>query len=150
MINKKVLPKAYAEVLEILKFIPKEDYDKVPNYIIENMQHEMDSAYMYELNFTGGFENQKLLKETEAILAVFYRDYWATDEQKQKIKEIEVIERKIAEEEKIRKYESKVHIKKQKNETNKVSDTHETALLKTQEQGFWRKLFNNIKNIIKK
>ena len=67
------------------------------------MQHEMDSAYMYELNFTGGFENQKLLKETEAILAVFYRDYWATDEQKQKIKEIEVVERKIVEEEKIKK-----------------------------------------------
>lgn len=106
MINKMMLPKAYVEVLEILKYIPKDDYDKVPNYIIENMQHEMDRSYACELNFVDGFENQKLLEETQAILAVFYRDYWASDEQKKKLKEIEALERKIAEEEKVKKYKN--------------------------------------------
>ena len=150
MINKMMLPKAYAEVLEILKFVPKDDYDKVPNYIIENMQHEKDLAYEYKLTSIDSFENQNLLKETEAILAVFYRDYWASDKQKKKLQEIEFLERKIAEEDKIKKYESKVSIKSPKSETNRVNATHETALSKIQEQGFWSKLFKNIKNVIKK
>ena len=150
MINKMMLPKAYAEVLEILKFIPKDDYDKVPNYIIENMQHEKDLSYEYKLTSIEGFENQKLLKETEAILAVFYRDYWASDEQKKKLQEIEVIERKIAEEEKVKKYESKVSSELNSRVSNQANNTNDTALIKNEKDGFWKKLLKNIKKIIKK
>ena len=107
MINKEMLPKAYTEVLEILKCVPKSDYEKIPKYIIENMEHEKDISYKYEVCYINDFLNQKMLKETEAILAVFYREYWATEEQKKKIQEIEILERKIAEEEKIKKYENK-------------------------------------------
>ena len=107
MINKEMLPKAYVEVLEILKLISKDDYEKIPKYIIENMEKEKDISYKYEVSYINDFLNQKMLKETEAILAVFYRDYWTTEEQKKKIQEIELLERKIAEEEKIKKYENK-------------------------------------------
>lgn len=104
MINKELLPKAYTEVLEILKHVPKSDYEKIPKYIIENMEHEKDISYKYEVCYIDDFSRQEMLKETEAILAVFYRDYWTTEEQKKKIQEIELLERKIAEEEKIKKY----------------------------------------------
>ena len=107
MMNKEMLPKAYVEVLEILKLISKDDYEKIPKYIIENMEKEKDISYKYEVSYINDFLNQKMLKETEAILAVFYRDYWTTEEQKKKIQEIELLERKIAEEEKIKKYENK-------------------------------------------
>lgn len=106
MINKEMLPKAYTEVLEILKLISRDDYEKIPKYIIENMEYEKDISYKYEVSYIDDFQKQKMLKETEAILAVFYREYWATEEQKKKIQEIEILERKIAEEEKIKKYES--------------------------------------------
>lgn len=106
MINKEMLPKAYNEVLEILKLISRDDYEKIPKYIIENMEYEKDISYKYEVSYIDDFQKQKMLKETEAILAVFYREYWATEEQKKKIQEIEILERKIAEEEKIKKYES--------------------------------------------
>lgn len=106
MINKEMLPKAYTEVLEILKLISRDDYEKIPKYIIENMEKEKDISYKYEVSYIDDFQKQKMLKETEAILAVFYREYWATEEQKKKIQEIEILERKIAEEEKIKKYES--------------------------------------------
>lgn len=107
MINKELLPKAYTEVLEILKLISRDDYDKVPKYIIENMEQERDNSYKFEVDSLNDFSRQEMLKETEAILAVFYREYWATEEQKKKIQEIEILERKIAEEEKIKKYENK-------------------------------------------
>ena len=101
-----MLPKAYTEVLEILKLISRDDYEKIPKYIIENMGKEKDISYKYEVSYIDDFQKQKMLKETEAILAVFYREYWATEEQKKKIQEIEILERKIAEEEKIKKYEN--------------------------------------------
>ena len=106
MINKEMLPKAYTEVLEILKHVPKSDYEKIPKYIIENMEKEKDISYKYEVTYIDDFSKQEMLKETEAILAVFYREYWTTEEQKKKIQEIEAIERKIAEEEKYKKYSS--------------------------------------------
>ncbi len=102
MINKLMLPKAYIEVLEILKLIPKEEYDKVPNYIIDNMENEKDASYDFQLGDIEDFQKQELLEETIAILAVLFRDYWATDEQRKRIKEIEIIERRILEENKKR------------------------------------------------
>ena len=102
MIDKSKLPKAYVEVLEILKLIPKEEYNKVPNYIIENMHTEKDSAYDFQMDNISNFQKQELLEETIAILAVLFRDYWATDEQRKRIKEIEIIERRIMEENKKR------------------------------------------------
>ena len=104
MINKEMLPKAYVEVLEILKLISKDDYEKIPKYIIENMEKEKDISYKYEVSYIDDFSKQEMLKETEAILAVLYRDYWTTEEQKKKIQEIEVLERKISEEEKVKRY----------------------------------------------
>lgn len=102
MINKLMLPKAYIEVLEILKLIPKEEYDKVPNYIIDNMENEKDASYDFQLGDIEDFQKQELLEETIAILAVLFRDYWATDEQRKRITEIEIIERRILEENKKR------------------------------------------------
>ena len=102
MINNSKLPKAYVEVLEILKFISKEEYDKVPNYIIKNMENQKDATYDFRLGDIDNFQNQELLEETIAILAVLFRDYWATDVQRTKIREIEIIERRILEENKKR------------------------------------------------
>ena len=100
MIDNSKLPKAYTEVLEILKFVSEEDYNKVPNYIISNMMAEKDSSYVFNLDNIDDFQNQELLEETIALLAVIFRDYWATDIQRKKINEIEMIERRIMEENK--------------------------------------------------
>ena len=102
MINNSKLPKAYVEVLEFLKMIPKEEYDKVPNYIIKNMEEEKDNLYDFQMENVEDFSKQDLLEETVAILAVLFRDYWATDMQRTKIREIEIIERRVLEENKKR------------------------------------------------
>ena len=36
MINKLLMPKAYVEVLKILKYLPENDYKKIPYEIITN------------------------------------------------------------------------------------------------------------------
>ena len=89
MIDELLMPKAYVEVLEILRYIPVEDYNKIPTEIIENMQLNADKEYKYIVTHPDNFQEQEMLKETETILAVLYRDYWATEEQRKRILEKE-------------------------------------------------------------
>lgn len=78
-------PKAYREVYEILKYVPKEDLLKIPKDLIETIRYNMDKNYSYEIDGNIEFQVQPMLKETKAILAVLYRDYWADEIQKVKI-----------------------------------------------------------------
>lgn len=78
-------PKAYKEVHEILKHIPKEDVEKIPQDIIQTIKNNMDCNYEYQVNEQIKFEELPMLRETRAILAILYRDYWATPEQKARI-----------------------------------------------------------------
>lgn len=89
MIDKLLMPKAYVEVLEIMKYIPVEDYNKIPYEIIKNMQLNMDKEYRFTVTHFNDFQKQEMLKETETILAVLFRDYWTTEENRNKILEKE-------------------------------------------------------------
>lgn len=77
--------KAYKEVLEILKYIPEEDRNKIPRDLISMFERNMDKTYKYNIDENANFENQKILRETEAILGNIYIEYWATPEQKESI-----------------------------------------------------------------
>ena len=100
MIDKLLMPKAYVEVLEILKHIPTEDYNKIPNEILENMKLNADKEYKYLVTHFDNFQEQEMLKETETILSVLFRDYWATEEQRKKILEKEKYDLNVLEQEK--------------------------------------------------
>lgn len=104
MIDKLLMPKAYVEVLEILKYIPMEEYNKIPTEIIENMQLNADKKYKYIVTHFDNFQEQEMLKETETILAVLFRDYWATEVERNKILEKEKYDLNVLEQEKREKY----------------------------------------------
>lgn len=78
-------PKAYTEVLEILKFMPQYDIEKIPREIIEMMKNKKDNTHQFSVRITDDFSKLNILDETEAIFINFYRDYWATPEQRDKI-----------------------------------------------------------------
>lgn len=77
--------KAYVEVLEILKYIPDEEKNKIPEDILETLIKKADLKYSFKLDYSLPFEKQDLLNETKSILANFFRDYWATDFQREQI-----------------------------------------------------------------
>ena len=106
MINRDNLHNAYKECIEILKYVPKSEFDKIPNYIIENMIKGMNSNYNYKVIHFNDFENQDMLEETKAILAVLYREYLATEEEKIKIKTNENYDMQLLEIEKKSKYKT--------------------------------------------
>ena len=122
MINVELLPKAYKEISEILKYIPEEKFRKIPTHIIKYFEENQDKNYYYKIVHFDDFENQKMLKETEAILTVIFRDYLTTPEQMKSFREKENHDIQLFEKQKREKYNPddifKKDIKKNKTSNN--------------------------------
>ena len=81
-------PNAYKEVYEILKAVPKEDFDKIPTEFMQIVKKNMNKNYDFSINLNIDFvKEQEILYETKAILAYVYLNYWATEDEKRIIKD---------------------------------------------------------------
>ena len=80
--------RAYTEVLEIIKYFPEEEYAKIPEEKIEFYKNNMDKDYVFLINPEIDLSEQNISSEANAIIVNLFRDYFATEEQKAKIKEI--------------------------------------------------------------
>lgn len=92
---------AYSEVLEILKHISKEDYEKIPKSKIELYKTNANKDYVFNYNPTKTLDEQNVSKIAKGIIAILFRDYWATNIQKEKIIAKQNYDRRIIEEQKI-------------------------------------------------
>ena len=77
--------KAYKEIVEILKYVPEESVNKIPKEMRDMFEAEQLKTYNFQIDTKKTFEEQELLEETKAILANIFRDYWATEIQRNKI-----------------------------------------------------------------
>ena len=119
--------KAYKEIIEILKYVPEESINKIPQDMMEMFKANMDNDYHFKVDINKSFEEQNLLEETKAIFANIFRDYWATPYQKEKIVENERKDRVKKEEEKRKMYNTDDIFKKKQNrlenvESKKIED----------------------------
>lgn len=137
-------PKAYKEIMELLKYLPKESIDKIPKEIIQTFELGMDKNYNYVLTLKDidkDFSQYNLLDETKAILAILFRDYWADPYQREQI---------IAKEnyDKQKKLEEKYNIdnlfkNKQENKTT-IQAIDISTLSITKRESFFNQLMNFI------
>ena len=102
---------SYVEVLEILKYIPKEEYDKIPKQLIEFFEEHKDKSYRYIYNPV----SPKTLRKTDAIIVSLYKDYIANDNEKEQIEKRLMENYEKAETEKRRKYNPDDLFKKKQN-----------------------------------
>ncbi len=96
--------KAYKEIVEILKYMPKESVNKIPSKMLEMFNEEQSKDYNFKIDTEKPFEEQELLEETKAILANMFRDYWATEYQREIILQKEKFDREELEKIKREKY----------------------------------------------
>lgn len=89
---------AYVEVLEILKYISREDYNKIPKNKIELFQINANNDYHFTYNPEKTLNEQNVSKIAKGIIAILFRDYWATDIQKEKIIAKQNYDRQLLEE----------------------------------------------------
>ena len=98
MINQAIMPKAYKEVYEIVKHLSEEDFNKIPKEVIKTLHSNMDKDYEFYINFED-LQNQETLNETKLLLAIIFRDYLATEKQKEKIMAKERYDEQVYQEE---------------------------------------------------
>ena len=134
--------KAYKEVLEIIKYFPKEEYAKIPKEKIEFYENNKDKEYIFTINPGIDLSEQNISPETNAIIINLFCDYFATENQKNKIKEILELNQQKEEQAKREKYNPD-DIFKKANKSEQINvktleSTANTALIEYKESFFTR------------
>ena len=141
--------RAFTEVLAILNLISDEYYNKIPKDIILTLEKMRDDSYNYQLEFNKKFNEQKVSEVSKAILSNFYRDYWATDIEKNKIIEEEKTKRIQVENEKREKYNPDDIFKDKKDLTfENENSSRQTYMIKNKES-FIKRIIKKIIEIFK-
>lgn len=134
---------AYSEVLEILKYISKEDYEKIPNSKIELFETNHNKDYIFKYNPNKTLNEQNVSKTAKAIIAILFRDYWATEIQKEKIINKQNYDRMKLEEEKRARYNSDNPFKNNEKKIimNNTEEEEELALIETNNIKWYEKVW---------
>ena len=143
--------KAFREVVELLKHVPEESVQKIPQDMRDMFEEEMDKNYKFEVRDNVEFEDLELLDETRAILANIFKDYWATPYQRERILAKEQYDRQKVDEEKQKKYNSNDLFKRKNiNDTKEIeSSNNENLPVIVKEEKFYRKLINFIRKLLR-
>lgn len=142
-----IYAKAYKELYEILKNIPKKDINKIPNEVLKMLEEKMDKNYKFKLQENIEFENQCLLRETKVLLAILYRDYWATEEEKEKIKQKWKSDIEKDEEEKRLKYNVEIFKEKLTNDCSKKD--YNNLPIEVNKENLFKKIISFIKRYLR-
>ena len=109
--------KAYTEVIEILKHIPKEEYNKIPETEIQFYENNCDKNYKYVYDENKTIKEQPISREANAVIISIYMNYFANEKQKEIIDEVLKQNSINQEKEKKEKYNTE-NIFKEKNNIN--------------------------------
>ena len=144
---------AYTEVLEILSKMSKNDYNKIPRDMIQVFEIYSNKEYSFEYDFKKDFDQQGISKRAKLILAILFRDYWANDNQREKIIAKQNYDRQKLEEEKRKIYNTDIFKNKENNieadgidniseQINMIQYEHKESIIK--------KIINKLKSIFRK
>lgn len=140
--------KAYKEVLEIIKYFPEEEYNKIPKEKIAFYEANMDPNYQFVINPKIDLSEQNISKEANAIIVTLFQDYFATEEQKAKIKEILELNEKKSEQEKREKYNPDDLLKEKVNVIKEKEIATENHLpVEVKKDNFFKRFIDYIKNL---
>ena len=139
---------AYSEVLEILKHIPLEDYNKIPKTKIELFETNADNEYTFNYDPSKTLEEQNVSNITKGIIILLFRDYWATEIQRNKIIAKQNYDRMKLEEKKYN--PDNIFINHYKNPfTDNTENNQELALIKTNNMKWYKKIWKLIKDFFR-
>ena len=71
---------ACSEVLEILKYVPKEYYNKISKDFLKKLREDADGEYEFVINRNTPFSQITLLDETKELLALISDKFWREDD----------------------------------------------------------------------
>lgn len=141
---------AYREVIEILKYTNKDDVNKIPSNKILLWRDNMKEDYNFEIDEEKLLSEQNISKEARAILANIFKQYWATDYQKERIEAKEKYDVEQIEMEKYEKYNPNDIFKNRKQETSKDENISNTVAMVEYKESIFKRIIDKIKRIFER
>lgn len=143
---------AYTEILEIIKFIPDSDYEKIPPDYIQIFQKNSNANYCFKYNPKKTLDEQNVSKTTKEIIALLYRDFWANNERKKKILQYQENRKLQIEKAKNEKYNPNLIFKQQTTQNQTLEEIQEyknEVSMVCYKENIFTRFFNFMKNIFK-
>ena len=103
MINNE-LSEAFAEINVILKYLPIQYVDKIPNKLKNFFNTTASKTYQVKIDPSMSLEEQNMKEKTKDLIAILYRNYWCNAEERKEI-DAKLIENEIKYQEKISRYQ---------------------------------------------
>ena len=136
--------KAFKEVYIILNKVSKEEYNKIPKSFLNFIEENMHKDYTPQIYFNEYFE-ETVLEETLLLLALIYRDYIISKEERETLIKNEEKQLKELEES----YSVENLFKKKKQENVEDSIDIEQKLVVIKDEKWYKKILKKILNIFK-
>lgn len=81
----KEFAEASAEINEILKYMPKEEVEKIPSKLREFFKEVASKDYVTNINPDLPLDEQEIKEKTKDIIALIYRNYWCSEEERKEL-----------------------------------------------------------------
>ena len=141
----KEFAEASAEINEILKYLPKEEVEKIPSKLREFFKEVASKDYVTNINPDLPLDKQQIKEKTKDIIALIYRNYWCSEEERKELDQKLIENDKKFEEELREKYNPdnifKNNVTTTKKEESEVKEAKIEQSLVPQETGKWYQRF---------
>ena len=104
--------KRFVEVDEIIKYLPKKEFSKIPSNLIDLIEKNKDSKYIWKYDNNKKLEEQNIHKDAIAILSYINMKYILEDNQKMLMKNLHNYNEMKSEKLKREKFNPKIIFKK--------------------------------------
>lgn len=143
---------ALSEVEEILKNTDEELLKKVPSSIKQFIKENRNEEYNVQIDSTKSLEEQNILPETQAILALIYRSYWATPEEKEEFAKQDAVELEKEHQKRNEAYSNDIfeNRKSKPKELNSQEEKVITDLVDVKEERWYQKVWNKLCRLFNK
>lgn len=141
---------SFKEVYDILQNTEDELLYRIPTQFMNFIKENMNKDYQTNLKFDVDIDKQELSKETEAILSLIYRSYWATDKEKQEFIIKDKQERNKIEQKKKEEYQGKDIYQAFEERKNINKNMTNNSLMVIKKESFIKKWINAILRLLKK
>lgn len=138
------------QVYDILQNTENELLHRIPNKFMSFIKDNMNENYQTNLKMDVDIDRQEISKETEAILSLIYRSYWATNKEKEEFAVKDKQERDEIELKKKKEYQGNDIYQVFEERKNINRNMPDNSLMVIKKESFIKKLMNKILRILKK
>lgn len=151
----KEFAEASAEINEILKYMPKEEVEKIPSKLREFFKEVSSKDYVTNINPDLPLDEQQIKEKTKDIIALIYRNYWCSEEERKELDQKLIENDRMFEEELREKYNPdnifKNNVTTTKKEEPEIKEEKiEQSLVPQQTEKWYQRFLDMVKRWFKK